>query len=61
MLATIREFVLAVENLQRISDAHYLFEDECTENLRELIFSFSDADTPEPFRSAMYNLGFTEY
>lgn len=58
MLATIREFVLAVENLQRISDAHYL---ECTENLRELIFSFSDADTPEPFRSAMYNLGFTEY
>lgn len=61
MLATMREFVLAVESLQNISDVYDLFEDECTETLRELIFSFSDTNSPEPFRSAMYNLGFTEY
>ena len=38
-----------------------LFEDECTEELRDLIYSLADQESPEPFRSAMINIGFTEY
>jgi len=61
-ISTIREFVLFVElQLINLSDASDVFEDQCTSNLRDLIYSFADPESNEPFRSAMFNLGFTEY
>ncbi len=61
-ISTIREFVLFLElELINLSDASDVFEDQCTSNLRDLIYSFADPESPEPFRSAMYNIGFTEY
>ena len=38
-----------------------MFEYNCTDDLRDTILGYSDSVTPEPFRSAMYNLGFTNY
>ena len=61
LFITLEDFVGAVQELDRVSDAYYLFEDRCSEALRGEIYSFADADATEPFRSAMYNLGFTSY
>lgn len=38
-----------------------VFEEQCSDELRAQIYSLADADTPEPFRSAMHNIGFTDY
>jgi hypothetical protein len=62
MLTTLREFVSFLNNCQDIpSDAYYCFELECSDELRDQIYSLADVDSAEPFRSAMHNLGFTEY
>ena len=61
MISTMREFVLRLEGLTDISDAYEYFENKCSENMREIIYSFADPESSEPFRSAMYNIGFTEY
>lgn len=61
-ISTIREFVLFVElQLIDLSEAYDVFEFHCTSNLRDLIYSFADPESNEPFRSAMFNLGFVEY
>jgi hypothetical protein len=64
MINTLREFVHKVEDLQSIGElpeAYDVFEDECTEQVREFIYSLADAGSNEPFRSAMHNIGFTRY
>lgn len=61
MITTLVEFVVRVNSLTNISDAHYVFEDECSEELRAQVSMFADLNSPEPFRSAMYNMGFVEY
>ena len=61
MLKTIDEFVARVSSLADIGDAYDVFEDECSADLRKSIYSFADEDSVEPFRSAMYNLGFKDY
>ena len=61
MLNTLREFVRAVDALSDISTAYYVFEDDCSDELRDLIYKLADPETPEPFRSAMFNMGYTDY
>lgn len=60
-IATFDSFVNCVTNLEDISDAYDLFEFECTDSVRDQVYAFADVDSPEPFRSAMYNLGFKNY
>lgn len=64
MITTLREFVLTVEDLRSIgnlSDAYYVFENECSDAVRDQIYSLATPTSPEPFRSAMINIGFTRY
>ena len=61
MISTLDQFIRRVESLDEISDAYYVFEGECTPELREEILSFADDDSSEPFRAAMDFLGFDTY
>ena len=61
MISTLREFVIAVNAVAGISDAYYIFEDNCTDELRSLIYSLADSNTLEPFRNAMRKMGYTDY
>lgn len=47
--------------IPRITKFFEMFEKHTTEKVREQIYSLADKDTPEPFRSAMVNIGFTRY
>lgn len=60
-LNTLRDFVHAVDALTNIDDAYYVFEDRCSESLRASIYALADTTSPEPFRSAMHVLGYTNY
>ena len=44
MLNTLTEFILRVEQLDKISDAYLVFEDECSDRLRSLIYMFAKHD-----------------
>lgn len=44
-----------------IQDSYDVFEYECTDEVRDYVLGFADDNSPEPFRSAMYNLGFKDY
>jgi hypothetical protein len=61
MLNSINAFICRCVELDDISDAYDVFEDECTAWLRKEIYKFAEASSPEPFRSAMNRLGFEEY
>lgn len=61
MLVSLDSFIQRVETLKNISDAYYVFEDECSAELRDLIYGFADSGAAEPFRVAMHNLGFDAY
>lgn len=61
MLNSINAFICRCHELDDISDAYDVFEDECTSWLREQIYKFADSGSSEPFRSAMNRLGFREY
>lgn len=61
MLHTLKDFVLRVNELEFVSDAYYLIEEECSESLIDSIYALADADSAEPFRNAMHKLGFTNY
>jgi hypothetical protein len=61
MLASLDGFIQRVETLKNISDAYYVFEYECSAELRDLIYNFADSGSVEPFRVAMHNLGFDTY
>ena len=61
MLNTLVEFINRVESLKDIADAYDVFEDECSNELRDYIYTFADPDECEPFRAAMHNLGFDTY
>jgi hypothetical protein len=38
-----------------------MFEFNCNDTVRTEVYFWADLTSPEPFRSAMYNLGFTNY
>lgn len=61
MIHTIRIFVLRVETLIDISQASDVFEDECSDKLRNQIYALADPEAPEPFRDAMHRLGYQNY
>ena len=61
MLETIKDFVLRVNELDSVHDAYYVFEGECSKDLRKMIYTFADPESPEPFREAMWELGFRYY
>lgn len=60
-ILTFENFLNRVNSLDHISDAYDVFEFECTDSVRDQVYAFADVDSPEPFRSAMYNLGFKDY
>ena len=60
MIATIKDFVIRVTELDSIQDAYYVFEEEITAELRYQIYDLA-GDRAEPFRAAMHLLGFTDY
>lgn len=61
MVTTLKDFILRVNELKFNSLVAPLFEDACSDELRELIYSLADPHSPEPFRSAMHNIGFVNY
>lgn len=58
MITTVKDFIIRVEALADKSDAYYLFEDECSEQVRDAVYQLAEIDNPEPFRSAMSVIGF---
>ena len=61
MLTTLAQFKQAVQQLACLDDAYYIFEEQCSAELRDEIYALAAANTPEPFRSAMHNMGYTNY
>ncbi len=59
-IRTLKDFVLRVAALDDVSDAYYVFEDECTKELRAQIYKLSNCKS-EPFRTSMHIIGFTNY
>lgn len=61
VVSNLRTFILlCIANYDQ--DAIYeMFEDQCTAALRDQIYSLADPASPEPFRSAMINMGFIDY
>ena len=61
LVSNLRTFILLVIANYDQQYIYELFEDGCTQRLRDQIYSLADPDTPEPFRSAMINMGFEDY
>jgi hypothetical protein len=61
MLKTLVQFIVRVMELDDVSDAYYVFEEECSPALCDQIYSLADKTSPEPFRSAMINMGFDDF
>lgn len=60
MISTLKDFILAVEK-QGVGNAYTLFEFDTSEAVRDLIYTLSDPESGELFRSAMFNIGFRSY
>jgi hypothetical protein len=61
MITTLKGFILRVAELDDVHDAYYVFEEECSDQLRDYIYSLAIPDSSEPFRSAMISMGFDNY
>jgi hypothetical protein len=61
MITTLKDFILRVASLDDVHDAYYVFEEECSDALRDYIYSLAIPDSSEPFRSAMISIGFDTY
>lgn len=57
---SVKEFIVAVNELEDISDAYSVFENYCTEELKHRIYLLGDI-SPEPFRASMWALGYSNY
>lgn len=57
-MKTVRDFVEACKNVQP-SKIYELFEYALSNDVREKIITFAEAETPEPVRSAFNKLGMT--
>lgn len=60
MITTLEQFIEFCKSAtnDEIFDA---FEDDCSDEVRDEVYAYSDPDSPEPFRNAMFNLGFVNY
>ena len=61
MITTVEQFIDQVAALRDIRRAYDLFEYETVDSVRGEIYAFADPASPEPFRSAMNNMGFDSY
>ena len=57
MIETTKEFIDVCRLAADADDVFTIFEDETSEDVRDYIYSLADPASPEPFRSAMINLG----
>lgn len=59
-ITNLRQFILFCDTHD--DDTIYdMFEYNCSENVRNRVYSFATPGSPEPFRSAMINLGFSDF
>lgn len=64
MITSLRQFVSKAQQLDnegRIGDMFDVFESDTIETVRDQVYSLADEISPEPFRSAMINIGFPSY
>lgn len=62
MISSLSEFIDLCVELGRDNDKIFdLWNDGITDELRVTIQNFADPRSPEPIRSAMYNIGFTKF
>jgi hypothetical protein len=61
MITSVVEFLERVRGLENIADAHDIFENECTDQVRDIIINNAESGSAEPFRSAMHKFGFKDY
>jgi len=61
MINTLAQFKLRVNQLDDISNAYDVFEVECSEELRSVIYNMSTESSPEPLRDAMIAMGYTDF
>lgn len=55
-VTTVEQFAQTCATLTN-DDIYDLFENKLSDDVRTEISTYSDVDTPEPFRSACYNIG----
>lgn len=60
MIDTLAEFIQRCETATN-DQIYEMFEFEASDKVRTEVMFFADFNSAEPFRSAMYNIGFTEY
>ena len=63
-IKTLDQFIKKAKELDaegRIDDMYDVFEFDTTDEVRDQVYNHADRETPEPFRSAMWNLGFKDY
>jgi hypothetical protein len=61
LITTLKDFILKLEKLKDISHAFEVFEFDTSEEVRDLIYSMSPQDEPEPFRYAMRLMGYVTF
>jgi hypothetical protein len=64
MITSLKQFTTEAKRLNascHISDMYDVFEYQTSDELRNQVYELADPTSPEPFRSAMHNLGFTNY
>jgi hypothetical protein len=60
MITNLAQFIVRCE-VSTNDQIYEMFEFECSDKVRTDVYFLADPASPEPFRSAMHNIGFTEY
>ena len=60
MITNLAQFIVRCE-VSTNDQIYEMFEFECSDEVRTDVYFLADPESPEPFRSAMHNIGFTEY
>jgi len=60
MITSLNDFIEFCKTATH-NEIYEMFEFTIADELRDRILSFANPRSPEPVRSAMYNLGFTDY
>jgi uncharacterized protein YukJ len=60
MITTLAQFIQQCE-VSSNDQIYEMFEFNCNDTVRTEVYFWADLESSEPFRSAMFNLGFTDY
>jgi hypothetical protein len=60
MITTFEQFIAFCQTASN-DEIYEAFEDNCTDDVRDEVYSYANPGNPEPFRNAMFNLGFVNY